>query len=57
MILLKLVITSFILTMQKVNKNEKTLTDNLRRLNQMVSKWDQQNAVPTWLSHDHKGEY
>jgi uncharacterized UPF0160 family protein len=36
MIVLKSAITKFNLTMQKVNKNEKTLTENLQRLNQTV---------------------
>jgi hypothetical protein len=36
MIILKSAITSFNLNMQKVNKNEKILTENLQRLNQLV---------------------
>lgn len=36
MIILKSAITSFNLTMQKVNKNENVLSENLQRLNQMV---------------------
>ena len=36
MIILKSAITSFNLTMQKVNKNEKVLSENFQRLNQMV---------------------
>ena len=36
MIVLKSAITSFNLTMRKVNKNEKILTENLQRLNQLV---------------------
>jgi hypothetical protein len=36
MIILKSAITSFNLTLQKVNKNEKVLTENLQRLNQLV---------------------
>jgi hypothetical protein len=36
MIILKSAITSFNLTIQKVNQNEKMLTENLERLNQLV---------------------
>jgi hypothetical protein len=36
MIILKSAITSFNITMQKVNQNEKLLTENLQRLNKMV---------------------
>jgi hypothetical protein len=33
---LKSAITSFIITTQKVNRNERILTENLQRLNKMV---------------------
>jgi hypothetical protein len=36
MIILKSAITSFNITMQKVNRNEKIFTDNLQSLNHMV---------------------
>jgi hypothetical protein len=36
MIILKSAITSFNITMQKLNKNEKILTENLQRLNPLV---------------------
>ena len=36
MVLLKSVITSFNFTMQKINKNERMLNENLQRLNKMV---------------------
>jgi hypothetical protein len=36
MIILKSAITSYNITMQKVNKNEKILTENLQRINQLV---------------------
>ena len=36
MVVLKSAITSFNITMQKVDRNERILTENLQRLNKMV---------------------
>ena len=47
MIVLKSAITSFNITMQKVNRNEKVLTENLQRLNKIVV--DEINRMQTQL--------